>query len=271
MITLTGVGPPTPPTSPLFLNTYPNAALAYSVFKLNSTYAGKCLRVRRSSDNTETDIGFISNYIDTSALLSFTGVYSGFIVKWYDQSGNGNDLVQTTAVTQPQIVNAGTLIVINGKAAMNFDGVNDYFDLSNPIPINNVFSSLNVCSIKDGEDSMSLSNSTSPVGYSPYHYYDNVIYSFGYSKSIYSYAISAPTTTQVLISNTQANNGLFKNNVNIFSGTGTAIFGGNFNSFGLRNLAEFKKGMQQEYIHYQTDQSPNISAMNLNRMNAFGL
>ena len=40
------------------LDTYPNAAAAYSVRKLRTAYTGSAIRVRRSSDNAEQNIGF---------------------------------------------------------------------------------------------------------------------------------------------------------------------------------------------------------------------
>ena len=104
-------------TSPanLLLDIYPGAAIAYSLRKLRTAYTGAAIRVRRSSDNTETDIGFVENVLDTSTLLTFCGASNGFITIWYDQSGNANNLVQTTSANQPIIVNSGSLITRNGK------------------------------------------------------------------------------------------------------------------------------------------------------------
>lgn len=102
------------------LDTYTSANMAFSMFKMRAAYSGDCLRVRRSSDNTEQDIGFVNNYLDTTSLLSFVGVGDGFVVKWYDQSGNARDLSRTTsAVAQPQIVSSGALITRNGIAVMS--------------------------------------------------------------------------------------------------------------------------------------------------------
>lgn len=98
------------------LDIYPNATAAYSMFKLKSSYTGYCMKVRRSSDDTEQDIGFVNNYLDTASLLSFVGANSGYISKWYDQSGNVNDAVQATNANQPRIVNSGTLDSFNGRA-----------------------------------------------------------------------------------------------------------------------------------------------------------
>jgi hypothetical protein len=109
------------------LDTYPNAAAAYSVRKLRSAYTGSAIRVRRSSDNTETDIGFSSTFgLDTTTLTSFCSGTNGFVTTWYDQSGNARNATQTTAANQPQIVSAGSVLNnINGLPTIQFDGIND--------------------------------------------------------------------------------------------------------------------------------------------------
>ena len=85
----------------LLLDTYP-ATAAYSLRKLRTSYSGSCIRVRRSSDNAEQDIGFVGNDLDTASLLSFVGANNGFVTTWYDQSGNSRDAVNATAATQQE-------------------------------------------------------------------------------------------------------------------------------------------------------------------------
>lgn len=92
------------------LDTYSGAAAAYSLRQLSSSYSGSAIRVRRSSDNTEQDIGFASNELDVTALASFCSGTNGFVTTWYDQSGNGNNATQTTAANQPQIVSSGSFL-----------------------------------------------------------------------------------------------------------------------------------------------------------------
>jgi hypothetical protein len=104
----------TPPYVGL-LDLYPNASCAYSVRLLRSAYTGKCIRVRRSNDNAEQDIGFVSGNLDTTSLASFCIGTNGFVTTWYDQSGNGYNATQPTASSQPQIVSSGSVITKNGK------------------------------------------------------------------------------------------------------------------------------------------------------------
>lgn len=103
---------------PLLLDDYIGAAAAYSLRKLRTAYSGDAIIVRRSSDNTSQSIGFINNELDTTSLLSFVGSSNGFVTTWFDQSGNGRDLTQTTATDQPRIVNAGVLETLNGKPSI---------------------------------------------------------------------------------------------------------------------------------------------------------
>ncbi len=110
------------------LDTYTGAAAAYSLRLLRTAYSGSAIRVRRSSDNTEENIGFnLSGGLDTTALTTFCGGSNGFVTTWYDQSGNGNNSVQTTAANQAQIVSSGSVILQNSKPALLFDGTNDSF------------------------------------------------------------------------------------------------------------------------------------------------
>jgi hypothetical protein len=113
-----------PPPS-FLLDTYPSAAAAYSLRKLSSTYSGNAIRVRRSSDNAEQNIGFVSNVLDTASLLTFCGAGNGFVTTWYDQSGNARNTTQTTAINQPYIVFNGSVLIENSKPILSFDGSND--------------------------------------------------------------------------------------------------------------------------------------------------
>ena len=108
------------PIPPLLLNTYPGAAAAYSLRLLDNTYTGSAIRVRRSSDNTEQDIGFSSGELDTATLLTFAGAGDAFVKTWYDQSGNSNDAAQASTAIQPEIVSSGAVILKNGKPAVYF-------------------------------------------------------------------------------------------------------------------------------------------------------
>lgn len=103
------------------LDVVSNAFAAYSIRKLRSTYTGGAIRVRRSSDNTQQDIGFSGADLDTNSLVSFCGAGNGFVTVWYDQSGNTNDVQQPTSSQQPQIVSSGSILTgPNGRPIVRF-------------------------------------------------------------------------------------------------------------------------------------------------------
>lgn len=100
------------------LDAQPATFAAYSARRLSSAYAGPLLRIRRSSDNAEQDIGFAGANLDVAGATAFIAGGSGFISKWYDQSGNARDAAQATAANQPQIVL--TLAALNNRPAVLF-------------------------------------------------------------------------------------------------------------------------------------------------------
>lgn len=119
-----GGGGGSPTTVPSFsgvldgLSVQPVAA--YSLRRLSSAYTGPAVQVRRSSDNTTQNIGFLADgSLDTAALTAFVGSGSGFVTTMYDQSGNSRNAVQASTANQPIIVNAGALVTIGGKPALN--------------------------------------------------------------------------------------------------------------------------------------------------------
>tara|TARA_B100001093_G_scaffold184065_1_gene176691 strand:+ start:287 stop:1105 length:819 start_codon:yes stop_codon:yes gene_type:complete len=107
------------------LDTYSSAAAAYSFRQLSNSYSGNAVKVRRASDDTELDIGFSSGELDTSALATHCGSSDGFVVTWYDQSGNSNNATQSTAANQPKIYDGSAVrhITDNGKPAARWTSV----------------------------------------------------------------------------------------------------------------------------------------------------
>jgi hypothetical protein len=104
---------------------YTTNTFGVSVRKLKDNYTGSCLRVRRSSDDAEQDIGFVSGYLDENSLSTFVGTGAGdigYVVKWYNQgtSGSALDAIQTTTANQPTIVEAGAILKVGDKACIRF-------------------------------------------------------------------------------------------------------------------------------------------------------
>ena len=96
---------------------------AYSLRKLRTAYAGSAIRVRRSSDNAEADIGFVGGVLDTASLLTHCGAGDGFVVTWYGQNtGAQINVTQATAADQPQIVATGAVLLTAGRPAIRTNG-----------------------------------------------------------------------------------------------------------------------------------------------------
>lgn len=126
--------------TPLILNDYPGAGLGFSVYKIDNMYSGACIKVRRT-DNTELDIGFNGNLLDTTALASFVGGGDGYVTTWYDQSGSGINATQTSPSLQPIIMQSGVLNQVNSLVSLNFD--NRYMTFSS-VTLNSTWSVFSV-------------------------------------------------------------------------------------------------------------------------------
>lgn len=253
---------------PPLLHQYPVASAAYSLRRIGGrNFSGPAIRVRRSSDNVESDIGFDSRgNLDTGSLLTFCGADSGFVTRWYDQSGNGRNAIQATAGNQPRIVGSGVVETQNSKPAMFFDGLDDRLvsptvSYSQPLTVINA----NYLSA-DGANAnfrVGIAFGTNQLAYG----YNNtgLVYWFGTSTGLTS-TRARPVTTELyfLTYDTGTNSQLAINGVslatgsiNILSGT-TLYIGGN----GGVGTAWYQQ-RQQELIVWSSNQStnrPNIEA-----------
>jgi len=113
-----------------------DALFGYSLRKVSgdatfnpSTGEQLCIRVRRSSDNSEQDIGFSGGVLDTDALELFCEAGDDAYVKiWYDQlagsAGRTTHFATATPTQQPPIVLNGTVLTdpVTGLPAMRFSG-----------------------------------------------------------------------------------------------------------------------------------------------------
>ena len=113
---------------------YSTGVLAgYSMRKLSSTYEGNCIEVTQDGE-TFTNIGFSDNVLDQASINEIADNGNPvYVSKVYDQSGSGEDMVQTTfsAMPQmPQIHNGEGIYQINDKPALYYDGT-DFMQVNN--------------------------------------------------------------------------------------------------------------------------------------------
>lgn len=90
-----------PRASGYLLDAFTGVSAAYSLQRLRGGHSGSAVRVRRSSDNAEEN--YTSEQINSGTLSAWLGASTGYVVTWFDQSGNGNDVTQATAANQPQV------------------------------------------------------------------------------------------------------------------------------------------------------------------------
>ncbi len=99
------------------------ALIAFGLKYLSVYYGSDVVRVRRSSDSSESD--FNPTEVTDGTLTTFVGAGNdGFVTKWYNQGTGGStyDATQTTSSRQPKIVDSGSLILRNGNASIKYNG-----------------------------------------------------------------------------------------------------------------------------------------------------
>lgn len=109
-----------------------NLYFAGGVNRVISGYSGNLIRVRRSSDNAELDIGQdVDGSLDVSALETFCAATNGFVSRLYKQAGT-HTLTYTApdVAAQPAIVTAGTYL-----NHMQLDGTTHTFSIDEPTSI----------------------------------------------------------------------------------------------------------------------------------------
>jgi hypothetical protein len=188
----------------------------------------------------------------------------GFVTKWYDQSGNGNDAVQATAAKQPKIVDAGTYL-----GELEFDGTSELASSS----------SVNIAQLSTAFSVVRPEN----LGANKY------IWTIGGTSGIISYIDSAERAALAagspLINGTLStvDNSLkfdFCNTtssivaINGSSGTSGTIgtrSGNDVIRIGGRGGADFMYGSISELIIYNSDQSDNRTAIETNIADEYGI
>ena len=258
----------------LLLDTYTGAKVAVSLRKLRNAYTGSAVRVRRSSDNAEQDIGFNgANEIDTAVLKTFIGANTGYVVKWYDQSGNANDASQSTTTQQGAIVISGAVQRTNGKVSVYFDGDDAYntatVSLNTYLYISAIFKASNNFIIAEH----STNAYTNGDGF--FYFTDaNAPWFFSRSSAFYycSGSISWAGTNQVLttLSNNSSGAAYYKNGVVQNNGivTGSSLsntsYTDNIYLWSRANTSLIISGYAQETIIWDKDMASDRAAVELN-------
>ena len=108
---------------------------AFALFRVSTSYTGPTISVRRSSDSATSDF-YADPYGQMGTALNGTGTTieswlsgsTGYLTKWYDQSGKGNHATQVTTGNQPYID------IINNRISFS---TGTFFNLpSGTVPMN---------------------------------------------------------------------------------------------------------------------------------------
>jgi len=262
----------------LLLGLYPNAAAAYSLRLVNPDYSGDAIRVRRSSDNAEQNIGFVNGSLDTASLLTFCGAGDGFVTTWYDQAASLN-AAQTTAANQPQIVSSGATINDGGKPTINWDGINDHLFTAANYPTGSAESHYYIANSTGSNQRVIDTRGTGIAGtvlgwHEKYSDLGGIVVDEG--SAFIQLATSNTgrrliTTYMSLLAIKQ-----YYNNANLITATGTITsFNGSKPLYIGTNVdganTQFYDGYLQEIILYPSDNSSNRSDINNNINSYYGI
>jgi hypothetical protein len=255
------------------LDAYSGAAAAYSLRNLSILQNPYVVRVRRSSDNTESD--FTAAQVTDGTLTTFCGAGNGFVRTWHDQSGNNRHATQATNADQPQIVSSGALVQTNSKPALDFNGTSQRFDIPT-IAFNMNALSVNIVSKADASTGqMAFANPDANRVYAPF--LSSGVYYAGYAAAATAFNFgSSNLTSQYLVQlnagSSTANawrNGTASTAVSSSSAAvdGLSLSVGAYKGVSPTFLtASFWDGTIQEVLFYTSDQTSSQSgiASNIN-------
>ena len=253
------------PASSLLLDTYTDAAVAYSLRKLRTAYSGSAIRVRRSSDNAEQDIAFSGNDLDTASLLTFCGAGNGFVTTWYDQSTNANNSTQSTATNQAQIVASGALILDVDTNKITTTWTSDRYNLTSGISSNTQYLSVSMFRrqatttdvlIHLGNSSVSAPCTLLWTGTGSAYSVRN------YMSTLLSFELVSTQGRCIITSLKDATNlkVAYRNGVQLTTTATQAPAVGTLTTFG-QNVTSYTSGQYQEYIYWNSEQSANRTAI----------
>lgn len=274
-----GGGGDTEEVVPLLLDTYSGAAGAYSVRKLRTEWTGSCVRVREDIGETEADIGFDTDgNLDTQAIADHCGDADGYIVSWYDQSGNDRHLTQSTASQQPKIYEGSTATVttVDNDPSIFFDQdinavlINSSFTYSTTTSFSIVYKARLAGDtykylFHNGPNNgvrLQLLTTGQPNLFTTYASPTSTYKAFDDETSlVFGALVNSNTSSNVWIN---GENFISSTSQEIVPSTGT-LYVGNYNASGNYAL----RGHIQEFIIWDTDQTSNRQGIEDNVINRY--
>jgi hypothetical protein len=225
------------------------------------------------STNVDGNVFYLKDIIITQTTAD------GFVTKWYDQSGNENDAVDATQETdndQPQIVDAGSTILENGKPAIQFDGDDLLQKTSASIDIAEGASLFSVLSDYTSGAAFSANSGGSETS-------DEFLLWFSSSEQKFRYGrtpsggvgVTETSGQQILtgIDDGDASISVFQNGTTTNSGTSTTTVSAvDLLTIGARGVSSLiYDGKIQELIFFNSDQSSNRQDIEWNINNHYNI
>jgi hypothetical protein len=230
---------------------------------------GSALRFQAydGSDITPTTTGANVFYLKNIVVTQTTA--DGAVTTFYDQTGNGNDATNSTESEQPLVVSGGTLVEENSKAAIDFDGVDDYFSFTTPTTLSDEFfitTALN--SNPSGTWGILLHNQT--ISTERIRLYDNGNIELRINGTTHTYSSAYTPNTQELLTierDSADSLEIYVDGTSQGSNTEAADWTGILGYLGSnqsQTSGQFYTGTFQELIIFDSDQSTNRTGMETN-------
>jgi hypothetical protein len=231
-----------------------------------------------TANQSYVGIGFTEGDVPSNFTVSnFKILGDGFVETWYDQSGNGNDVVQATASQQPKIVSSGSLIT----AGVTFDEANSTELVATDPVITaaaaGTYSTFSVQTISNTESGYLYGNASPTNGSSLYANSSIYIVSNKNSASGFD-SISKGASEQLLSAVYNNNDAVMQvdgggstsdgSTYNFSAGTSNFIMG---NRSGGTSTGTKLTGSIKEVIVYNSDQTANRPALEANIANQYGI
>ena len=232
----------------------------------NVTVTNAQLRINLMDGGTNNFAGNGSDVIYLREITVTQVTSDGFVSKWYDQSGNGNDAVQATSGHQPPIVKAGIVV----DKGIDFDGVSEHhLQPSLLLPTIQNSSVFSVSTKRSGSTGYVAQINRSPDRFYIRHNFVTI------GNPAHNFSGGTTNDVKTLQTITATSGGLFTyfrngTSVGTTNYTGDVSGGDSHIGSGNNGSAEFN-GVVSELIIYNTDQSANRLAIEANINNQYDI
>ena len=124
------------PYAPFLENLSVSPEFAWSVWQPHSSVTN-CVRLRRSSDNAELDFGYVNGYVDASAIASWGGVDTLYVVTFYSYLTDATELTIDYQAIWKNSGGVNNLAAINKTPLIGLGNIRTYKMSTNITTINN--------------------------------------------------------------------------------------------------------------------------------------